>query len=82
VALGLGPEQNLGYRQADEFGVGELGWTARNPLAMADLDEQVVDFNVECSDEGVERLHEPMFDTLSSSWQLLVARPVNSVSII
>ena len=44
------PEQDLGHGQTDQLGVGELRTPARS-LARA---EQVIDGDVECSDEGVE----------------------------
>jgi len=50
VAFGAGAEQDLGDRQADQFGVGQLGWVAWSQ-AWA---QQVVDGDVQCGDEVVE----------------------------
>jgi hypothetical protein len=44
------PQQRPGDRQAEEFGVAELGSAARSlPRA-----EQVIDHDIECGDEVVE----------------------------
>jgi hypothetical protein len=48
--LGGEPEQHLGDGQADQLGIGELGWPARAAPAA----EQLVDGDVQCDDEGVE----------------------------
>ena len=50
MAFGAGAEQDLGDRQADQFGVGQLGWVAWSQ-AWA---QQVVDGDVQCGDEVVE----------------------------
>jgi hypothetical protein len=43
-------EQDLGDGQADQLGVGELGW----PSGTTPGAEQLVDGDVQCDDEGVE----------------------------
>jgi hypothetical protein len=43
-------QQYLSHGQADQFGVGQLGWPAW-PVAGPD---QLVDGDVQCDDEGVE----------------------------
>ena len=65
AALRVAPEQNLGHGQADQFGVGEARWSTR-ALPDAQLDEEVVDFDVECRDEGVELgVHKPLLGALA-----------------
>jgi hypothetical protein len=48
--LGVAAQQDLGHRQADQLGVGQLGGTAWSSAGA----EQVVDGDVQCGDEGVE----------------------------
>jgi len=48
-----GVEQDLGHGQADQLGVGEARRSA-GALPDAQPDEEVVDFDVACRDEGVE----------------------------
>jgi hypothetical protein len=55
----------LGDSQADQFGVGEARRPAR-ALSNAELDEEVIDLDVECHDEGVEfGLHTPVLGALA-----------------
>jgi hypothetical protein len=65
AALRVAAEQDLGHGQADQLGVGKARWSART-LPYAQLDEEVVDFDVECRDEGVElRCHTSLFGALA-----------------
>ena len=65
AALGIAAEQDLGHGQADQFGVGEARRAAR-AMPEAQLDEEVVDFDVECRDEGVEfRCHTSVLGALA-----------------
>ncbi len=65
AALGVEAEQDLGHGQADQLGVGEARRSA-GALPDAQPDEEVVDFDVACRDEGVEVvLHTPLLGTLA-----------------
>jgi len=65
AALGVAAEQDLGDGQAGQFSVGKARRSAR-ALADAELDEEVVDLDVECRDEGVEfGVHKPVLGTLA-----------------
>jgi hypothetical protein len=82
AALGVAAEQDLGDGQADQLGVGEARGSART-LPGAQLDEEVVDSDVECHDEGVEfGVHKPVLGALAllvTACFLIVA---NSASLI
>jgi len=65
AALRVAAEQDLGDGQANQLGVGEARRSAR-ALSDAQLDEVVVDFDVECRDEGVELgVHKPLLGALA-----------------
>jgi hypothetical protein len=81
-SFGVEAEQYLGHPQADEFGVGEPGWSARS-RSQAEAGELIVDFDVQCNGEGVELcLHKPMFAALALSRRTTVPSPGNSASTI
>ena len=75
TVLRVPAEQDLGDRQANQLGVGEARWSTR---AMTNEGRQeVVDFDVECHDEGVECcLHKLVFGPLA----LLVTACFRSVA--
>jgi hypothetical protein len=50
VAFGVVAEQDLGDRQAEEFGVAEFGWPAWSAPGF----QQLVDGDIQCDDEVVE----------------------------
>jgi hypothetical protein len=82
TALGVAAEQNLSDGQADQLRVGE----ARRPagtLPDAELDEEVVDLDVECRDEGVEfGVHKPVLGALAllvTACFLIVGNPASIV---
>ena len=63
--LRVAAEQNLSDGQADQLGIREARRATR-ALSDAKLDEEVVDFDVECGDEGVElRCHTSLFGALA-----------------
>jgi hypothetical protein len=65
AALGVAAEQDLGDAQADQFGVGEARRSA-GTVPDAKVDEEVVDLDVECRDEGVEfGVHRPFLGALA-----------------
>jgi hypothetical protein len=82
AALGVEPEQDLGHGQADQLGIGE----ARRPAgtaADAEQDEEVVDGDVPCRDEGVELgLHIPLLGTLARLVTACFPSIANSESFI
>jgi hypothetical protein len=65
AGLGVEAEQDLGHGQADQLGVGEARRLAGTPPD-AEQDEEVVDGDVPCRDEGVELgLHLPLLGALA-----------------
>jgi hypothetical protein len=65
ATLRVAAEQDLGDGQADQLGVGEARRSAR-ASSDVQIDEEVVDFDVECRDEGVEvGLHNPFLGALA-----------------
>jgi hypothetical protein len=65
AALRVAAEQELSDGQADQLGIREARRSTR-ALSDAKLDEEVVDFDVEGRDEGVElRCHTSLFGALA-----------------
>lgn len=64
AVLRVAAEHDLGDRQADQLGVGEARWSTR--ATTNEGRQEVVDFHVECHDEGVEcSFHKLVFGTLT-----------------
>jgi len=65
VGLRVEPEQDLGHGQADQLGIGEARRLA-GTAASFEADEEVIDGDVPCRDEGVELgLHLPLLGALA-----------------
>jgi hypothetical protein len=82
ATLGVAAEQDLGHGQTDQFGIGEARRPART-LPDSELDEEVVDLDVECRDEGVELgLHKPLLGALALLVTACFPIVANSASLI
>jgi hypothetical protein len=82
VGLRVEPEQDLGHGQADQLGIGEARRLA-GTAASFEADEEVIDGDVPCCDEGVELgLHLPLLGALALLVTACFPSIANSESLI